>query len=114
MKKETRVTLVDVQLWVVGGGRYLFTWPRIVPLALVHVCSIVTQCHLLAFLSCSPLVCLSVYLSVCLSVCLSICLSGLEQGSKKLDKAEILEMTIEYVQRMQAQGGNRGAGMDQI
>ena len=110
MKKETRVTLVDVQLWVVGGGRYLFTWPRIVPLALVPVCSIVTQCRLLAFLSCSPLVCLS----ICLSVCLSICLSGLEQGSKKLDKAEILEMTIEYVQRMQAQGGNRGAGMDQI
>ena len=50
-------------------------------------------------------------LSVCLSICLSVCL---EQGSKKLDKAEILEMTIEYVQRMQAQGGNRGAGMDQI
>ena len=63
-------------------------------------------CHLLASLICSFLC-----LSVCLSVRLFVCL---EQGSKKLDKAEILEMTIEYVHRMQTQGGNRAAGMDQI
>ena len=62
-------------------------------------------CHLLVSLI------LFISLSLCLSLCLSVCL---EQGSKKLDKAEILEMTIEYVQRMQTQGGNRAAGMDQI
>jgi len=33
-----------------------------------------------------------------------------QYGSKKLDKAEILEMTIEYVQRVQTQGGGRGSG----
>jgi len=37
----------------------------------------------------------------------------MEQGSKKLDKAEILEMTIEYVQRVQTQGGGRGSGKNQ-
>ena len=33
-----------------------------------------------------------------------------QYGSKKLDKAEILEMTIEYIQRFQAQGINRSTG----
>jgi len=36
-----------------------------------------------------------------------------QYGSKKLDKAEILEMTIEYVQRVQTQGGGRGSGKNQ-
>ncbi len=37
------------------------------------------------------------------------------QGSKKLDKAEILEMTIEYLQRLQAQtAGGRGAGEEVV
>ena len=32
------------------------------------------------------------------------------QGSKKLDKAEILEMSIEYIQRIQQQAFGKGGG----
>ena len=33
------------------------------------------------------------------------------QGNKKLDKAEILEMTIEYLQRIQQQGIRPSGGV---
>lgn len=36
------------------------------------------------------------------------------QGNKKLDKAEILEMTIEYIQRLHQGGAGGGRGSGQI
>ena len=50
------------------------------------------------------------------SDCESHCDVGVShsQGNKKLDKAEILEMTIEYIQRLHQGGAGGGRGSGQL
>ena len=62
--------------------------------------------------------CVRVCIHVCLCVCvvtavfMYVCFAVYNQGSKKLDKAEILEMSIEYIQRIQQQAfGKAGASV---
>ena len=55
-------------------------------------------------------VCVCACVRVCVRVC--VCFAAYNQGSKKLDKAEILEMSIEYIQRIQQQAfGKAGSSV---
>lgn len=49
---------------------------------------------------------------VCTSTALFmyVCFAVYHQGSKKLDKAEILEMSIDYIQRIQQQAFGKAGG----
>ena len=52
----------------------------------------------------------SVHACVVNAVFMYICFTVCNQGSKKLDKAEILEMSIEYIQRIQQQAFGKAGG----